>query len=239
MALPFFVVYLGLDIDLRETLPATNFWGSESLDIEEIYRQTEAGRIPEHPLVFISAGSLKDRETSRIAPHGCTSLEVMTLVPPDHSLWQVGEGPVAGERYHRNPAYRTRKDELTERLIAIAETMIPEIAGHIVWKEAATPISHERYTLSTGGTSYGIEIALDQLGPNRPSATTEIPGLFLAGASTQNGHGISGVIRSGTVTAGAVLERDLLAEAAAGAVFGDPSKLTAGGPGWDPWAASR
>ena len=239
MALPFFVVYLGLDIDLRDVLPATNFWGSESVDIEEIYRQTEAGQVPDNPLVFISAGSLKDRENSRIAPRGCTSLEVMTLVPPDHALWQVGEGPVAGERYHRNPDYRSLKDQLTERLVAIAEGMIPEIKGHIAWKEAATPITHERYTLSTGGTSYGIEIALDQLGPNRPSATTEVPGLFLAGASTQNGHGISGVIRSGVVTAGAIVGRDLFAEVTAGAVFGDTAALTAGGPGWDPWAASR
>jgi hypothetical protein len=30
-----------------------------------------------------------------------------------------------------------------------------------------------------------------------------------------------------------------MSEVAAGAVFGDPSKLTGGGADWDPWEASR
>ena len=188
---------------------------------------------------FISVGYVKEPDTEAIAPRGYSSLEIMTIVPADHRLWGVEEGPVAGERYHRKPDYRSFKDQVADRLIEGAERVIPGLREHIVWREAATPITQERYTFASGGTSYGIELAVDQFGPARPSPKTEIEGLYLAGASTVFGHGIAGVIRGGMGTASLVAGRDLMAEVAAGAVFGDPSKLTAGGPGWDPWEASR
>jgi all-trans-retinol 13,14-reductase len=120
-----------------------------------------------------------------------------------------------------------------------AEQVLPGLREHIVWKEAATPVTQERYTLSTGGTSYGIEFALDQFGPNRPGPATEMPGLFLTGASTVFGHGIVGVMRGGVGTASAVLGRDLMREVEQGRVFADPARLAGGGPDWDPWQFSR
>ena len=57
--------------------------------------------------------------------------------------------------------------------------------------EAATPVTQERFTHSTGGTSYGIEFATDQMGPARLGYATEVEGLFLCGASTPAGHGIA------------------------------------------------
>lgn len=239
MALPFFVVYLGLDIDLRDRLPKTNFWGSDSLDLEATYSETFAGKLPEHPLVFISIGSVKDPDSPWIAPKGYTAMDVMTLVPPHPALWATHEGPAHGERYHRNPDYRSIKDAFTERMVDAAERMIPGIREHIHWKEASTPVTHEKYTLSTGGTSYGIEIALDQVGPNRPGYATEVPGLYLVGANTQSGHGISGAIKSGVGCASTITGRDLFREAADGAVFSSPARLAPDPPGWDPWEASR
>jgi all-trans-retinol 13,14-reductase len=238
MALPFFVVYLGLDIDLRERWPKTNYWYSESLDIESIYQQTFAGQVPDKLLLLITAGSVKDPENMSLAPKGCSALQAMTLVPPGHDLWRVGEGPVAGERYHRNRDYRSLKDQLMDRVVDAVANIIPDVKDHIVWKEASTPITHEKYTSSTGGTSYGIEIAIDQLGPNRPGVRTEVAGLYLTG-SNSGGHGISGVIKGGIGTVSAITGRNVFAEVQAGAVFGDPSHLSAHGPGWDAWESSR
>ncbi|OGO52709.1 MAG: hypothetical protein A2148_11150 [Chloroflexi bacterium RBG_16_68_14] len=239
MSLPIFVVYLGLDIDLRERLPNTNYWYYTSFDIEGMYQDCYAGRVPSELGLFITLGSVKDPHTSAIASKGYTSLEVMMWVPPDYRVWSIGEGPASGERYHQKKDYRSLKEQLLDTLIEGVEQAIPGIKEHIVWKEAATPITQERYTLSTGGTSYGIELATDQIGPNRPSPKTEIEGLYLAGASTLFGHGIVGSMRGGVGCASVVLGRDLMAEVEGGQVFGDPSKLTAGGPGWDPWEASR
>ncbi len=239
MALPIFCVYLGLDIDLRERMPNTNYWYQTTFDTEGMYQDVYEGRVPRELGVFITAASVKDPHTETIAPKGYSSLEAMIWAPANYDMWSVEEGPTAGERYHRNPEYRSLKEQLTDAVVEGVEAVLPGIKEHILWKEAATPITQERYTLSTGGTSYGIELALDQFGPNRPSPQTEIEGLYLAGASTVFGHGIVGVMRGGVGCASAVLKRDLMAETEAGTVFGDPSRLSGGGPGWDPWEACR
>jgi all-trans-retinol 13,14-reductase len=239
MALPIFCVYLGLDMDLREQMPNTNYWFYSTYDLEGLYADCYEGRVPKELFMYITAGSVKDPGTEAIAPKGYSSLEIMTLVPADYSLWGLEKGPAAGEKYHRNETYQSLKQKITDAMVEGAEQVIPGLKDHIVWKEAATPISQEHFTFSTGGTSYGIEIATDQFGPSRPSPKTEIEGLYLAGASTVYAHGIAGTMRGGVGCAAEILGRDLFADIAAGRVFGDPSQLTGGGPDWDPWEASR
>jgi len=219
-------------------MPNTNYWYCESFDLEDIYQTCHDGRLPEHFPLLITTASVKDPHTSRLAPPGCSSIEIMTWVPANYDVWRVHEGPAAGEKYHRHGDYRSNKDRLTQLMIDGAEHALPGIREHIVWKEAATPVTQERYTLSTGGTSYGIEMAVDQSGPNRPAPATEIPGLFLTGASTTSGHGIVGAMRGGVATAGSVLGRDLMREVEGGRVFGDPSTFDSD-PDWDPWQYSR
>jgi all-trans-retinol 13,14-reductase len=239
MSLPLFCVYLGLDIDLRERMPNTNYYLFPSWDTESFYRDCYEGRFPQRPPVYLTAASVKDPETEALAPPGCSSVQLMAIAPAQHSHWGVEEGPPVGRGYSRNPAYRAVKRELSERMIDGAAQLIPDIREHIVWQEAATPITHERYTLATGGTSYGLEHSPNQWGLRRPRPTTEIDGLFLAGASTFYAHGVLGVMLGGVACAGAVLGRDLRTELAAGAVFADPERLSAGGPDWDPLEACR
>lgn len=242
MALPLFCVYLGLDVDLREHLPNANIWAFATDDVEDMYRDALAGRLPDPARMgaYLTSATLKDPTTPWIAPPGHSSLEVMTLVTPDHAVWKVGEGgPAAGERYSRDPGYRAVKQQVADMLVSRAEELVPAIRGHIVWREAATPITHERYTLATLGTSYGLAHTPAQVGPRRPGPRTAIPGLFLAGASTRMGHGIPGVMLGGVSTAGAVLGRDLHAEIAAGRVFGDPARLHDPAADWDPFLACR
>jgi phytoene dehydrogenase-like protein len=239
MALPLFCVYLGLDIDLRDQMPNTNYWYFGTFDIEGLYQACYEGKLPTELFMYITAASVKDPQTEAIAPKGYSSLEIMTLVPAEYGLWDIEDGPAAGEKYHRKPGYQSAKQQLTEVMIEGAERVLPGIREHIVWQEAATPVTQEHFTFSTGGTSYGIELAVDQFGPARPSPKTEIEGLFLAGASTVFAHGIAGTMRGGVGTASAVLGRDLWGEVTAGKVFGEPDRLSGGGPGWDPWEASR
>jgi phytoene dehydrogenase-like protein len=238
MALPLFCVYLGLDIDLRERgIPNTNLFLFDSYDLEGIHEDCYEGRLPPNLSVFMTIASIKDPHSRNIAPEGHTNLQLMTLVPPHYALWGIEEGPARGEKYRRTAQYRAVKEQLMEALIARANEVVPGLADHIVWKEAASPITQERYTLSTGGTSYGIEMAPDQFGPSRPAARTEIDGLYLAGASTQSGHGVAGVMISGVVTAGAVLDTNLMKRIREGEVFGRPELLPETGPDWDPWRA--
>jgi phytoene dehydrogenase-like protein len=239
MALPLFSLYLAVDFDVRDRLPNSTAWIYPHADIEAIYADAYAGRVPAQVPVFMTSGTLKDPTGNHTAPPGHSTLELMTLAPADHETWGVGAGPVAGERYSRNAAYLATKEKLAEAVLDTASMVIPDLREHIVYRDASTPITQERFTLSSGGACYGLEMTLGQLGPFRPDVTTPIPGLFLAGASTKHQHGIVATLNGGAGTAGAVLGRDLIAEMRAGAVYADRSRLPVDPPDWDPLVAAR
>jgi phytoene dehydrogenase-like protein len=238
MALPLFSVYLGLDIDLADQMPNSTYWCYPHHDIEAIYRDAYEGQISDDLPIFLTSATTKDPGNPLAHPPGHSTLEVMCIVPPGNAFWQTAAQP-ATERYSRDAAYLAVKERITEALIDRATTVVPNLRQHIVWQEASTPLTHERFTLSTDGSCYGIEVASDQIGPRRPGPRTEIRGLFLTGASTVWGSGIVGAVTGGMGTAGYVLRRRLAAEVKAGAVIADPRKLTPTGPDWDPLAASK
>lgn len=237
MATPLATVYLGLDFDLAERMPATNFWIHPGYDPEHQYRLALEGRFDSEPPVYVSSGSVKDPGDTRHAPPGCSTVELMTWTTADPAAW--GADPDSEVKYSRQPGYRRRKRELIDRLIDRVEPVLGELRSRILWEEAATPLTHSRYTLASGGSCYGIELATDQFGPLRPPIRTPVEGLFLAGASARRGHGVVGVMAGGLDAAAAALDRDLRRELAAGTVLADRSRLTAGGPGWDPLEACR
>jgi phytoene dehydrogenase-like protein len=240
MSLPLFAVYAGLDVDLvAEGLPNTNHWLWGSTDIEGIYAQVEDGQLPDENLAYVTVTSLRDPESRHIAPEGYTNLQVMTLVPHDYDLWNVERGPAEGGRYHRDPEYRRRKADLMEELLETAERVVPGLREHTHWKEAATPVTQERFTHSTGGTSYGIEYATDQMGPARIGYATDVEGLFLCGASTPAGHGIANVMFSGLRAAEVATGADLRRAVLAGEVLGDRGLLPALTETWDAWRESH
>lgn len=239
MAPPLFTQYLGLDIDLAADLPNTNYFIAPHFDIEAQYREVAEGRLPDKVTSYVSSASLKDPSNPHVAPAGCSAVEIMTIVPSNHEFWGIAPEVGGGPGYRRNPAYLERKRQVGDHLLDAADQVIPGIRKHILWREESTPITHQRYTLASGGTSYGIECSAKQSGPRRPAPKTELTGLYLAGASTVFGHGVAGVMFGGIRAASAILGRDLLTEVSDGAVFGDPSKLTATGPEWDPLAVSR
>jgi phytoene dehydrogenase-like protein len=240
MSLPLFAVYVGLDVDLaaREQRN-TNHWIWGTYDIEGIYEQVENGQMPDQNLAYVTVTSLRDPASSHIAPAGYTNLQVMTLVPHDHGLWHVERGPADGGRYHRDPEYRRRKARLMDRLLEAAEAVVPGLRKHVDWREAATPVTQERFTHSTGGTSYGIEFATDQMGPMRLGYETEIEGLLLCGASTPAGHGVANVMFSGLRAAELAAGTDLRRAVLAGEVLGDRALLPPLREGWDAWRASH
>ena len=238
MATPLVCVYLGLDFDLNERMPNTNYWIHSRYDDEVSYEYVAAGEFDPDPPVYVTSATVKDPEWTGHTPPGCSTVELMTWTTPSLEAWGVEDEEKAG-KYSRQQGYRAAKDNITELLIDGAEKVLGELRSHIVWKEAATPMTVTRYTGSSAGSSYGIEPATDQFGPLRPDFRTEIDGLYLSGASTRSGHGIVGVMNGGIASASAVLGRNLRREVADGAVFGDPEALTAGGEGWDALEACR
>ncbi len=200
MAQPLFIVYLVLDRDLRaEGMPNRNWSVIDCDDLDSMAASFDRGQLPSQRWAWVTSASLKDPGNPRLCRPGQTNLQIITGAPASHSFWDVDAALVRG------PGYEERKRQLRDRVMASAERAIPGIGEAIAYEEAATPITLERYMRSTGGTSYGIAATPRQFGIGRPGPRTPIHGLFLAGASTRSGHGITGTMLGGVEAASAII----------------------------------
>jgi phytoene dehydrogenase-like protein len=236
MRLPLAICYVALDFEPPDQTGA-NTWYWSTDDVDAAYERLEGGDIDPIPFAFLSFSSLKDPVPGAGCPPGHSTMQIVTACPPGHAWWGLDEGPATGRKYRREPAYLAAKDRVTEGLLETAEQVIGPFREHIVHCETATPVTQERYTLSTGGTAYGLQ-TWGRTGL-RPDVQTTVDGLYLTGQSLRYGCGIVGVARSGAACASAILGRQVLAEVAGGARFGNPALLPERPPGWDPLRVSR
>ena len=180
-------------------LPNRNWSVIDCDDIDSMAASLESGQLPSQRMAWITSASLKDPENARLCRPGQTNLQIITAAPASHDFWDVGSDLTGG------PRYQERKRQLRDRAVQSAERAIPGIGAAIAYEEAATPITLERYLRSSGGTSYGIAATPHQFGIGRPGPRTPIGGLFLAGASTRTGHGITGAMFGGVEAASAIM----------------------------------
>ena len=239
MTLGLAVVYVVVDVDLCAGMPNTNYHVFAGTDVEAVYAALDAGRLPDDDWAYVALASRKDPDNPHLCPPGHTNFQIMTLAPRGFEYWGVETGPADGGRYRRDEVYRVRKHELTERMLDAAERVLGPFREHIVHLETATPLTHQRYTHASGGTSYGYEHSPEQSGSNRPAHRTEIEGLWLTGANTVSGHGIAGAMAGGVVCAGQILGRHLLIEMMLGTSLVDPATIPPDGDDFDPVLASR
>ena len=94
--------------------------------------------------------------------------------------------------------YAQEKDNLIERTYVDLERYLPGIRSKVNWVEAATPLTFNRYTLHTAGTSFGTKF--EGLDISR-SLFKEIPGLFHVGSVGIIMSGWLGAINYGVIVA--------------------------------------
>lgn len=245
MTLGLVCVYLVVDLDLTDG-PNTNYFVFPGYETDGLYEALDAGELEgTEAFAYVAMASRKDPGNTHLCPPGHTNLQIMTLAPRGLEYWGVDQSPGEGGRYRRNERYRERKQQLTDALIDAAERALEGVLGgrclrdHVVHVETATPLSQERYTRSTGGTSYGYVHSPEQSGANRPQHRTEIDGLWLVGANTASGHGVAGTMVGGVNCAGEILERPLLVEMVMGGALVDPASVPADPEDFDPLEWSR
>lgn len=241
MSIGLIVTYVVVDIDLAKDLPNSNFMYFPDSDIGGYYDELEAGRFPAvideaGPFTFVAMASRKDPGQPHLCPPGYTNFQIMTMAPRGYSVWGVEDGPGEGGKYRLNSDYRGRKEWISERMIETAEKMLGPFRDHIVHQETATPLTQERYTLSTGGTSYGLRF---NPGQERAPYKSEIEGLYFVGASTVSGHGIGGAMVGGIMCAGEILGRPIIMEVMTGQEIVDPERIPEDPPDFDPYEFSR
>lgn len=245
MTLGLVCAYLVVDLDLTGG-PNTNYFVFPSYETDGLYDTLDAGHLEEGDIfAYVAMASRKDPGNPHLCPEGQTNLQVMTLAPRGLEWWGVDRSPVEGGSYRRDATYRERKSQLTEALLDAAERVLADRLGgeslrdHLVHVELATPLSQERYTRSTGGTSYGYVHSPEQSGMNRPQYRTEIDGLWLVGANTAAGHGVAGTMVGGVSCAGEILDRPLLIEMMLGTPLVEPGTVPPDPEDFDPMEWSR
>jgi all-trans-retinol 13,14-reductase len=195
------VTCLGLQGDVRELgMTNSNIWQFDDLDVEAFYTATRRSGAFTPGGCYITSATVKDGSSGH-APPGCSTLEVMTLVPASPAAWGLRAEDLANDQYRRMPAYLERKQALQENLIARVDRLLPGAAGRICLSESASPLTHTRFTRATDGTGYGLAATPAQFLQGRPGYRSPVAGLYLAGASTRAGHGIVGALNSGSQAA--------------------------------------
>ena len=200
-SISFFQVWLGVDMNLREKgIIEHETICYSSYDLDYVYNSILQDKFEEG--FGICTPTLYD---PGLAPENQHIISLINIIPYDYKEnWETENGK-------RGSSYKKLENEAMHRLIKKAERVIPELSKHIVFSEAATPLTLERYTENYKGAAYGWAQTPDQSGLSRLQPKTPIKNLYLAGHWTSPGGGTITVALSGRDIAkmiiGAHLER--------------------------------
>ena len=193
-------LFAAVDMDLRAAgLDSGNVWYYDTLDLERLYQgglQSWGSELREIPAFFLTAPGLKDPSRGQ----GHATLEVFALT--GYSRFRRFEGT---EHASRPEAYRRDKQEITRMLLDAVGRVVPGLESHLLFAKLGTPLTSAHYIGGTNGNYYGTEKSPFQVGPFGFGVDTEIPGLWMCGASTI-AHGVAGATVSGLLAAAAILE---------------------------------
>ncbi len=173
-SLSVFVVYLGIDDQLICPInPGVNVWVMQHYDIEKIYRSL-IGNILENPI---------DGFMMRLSPNKKCLQAFINAPYIDHIFWTKN------------------KSSFTNKFIAKIEEYIPNLSEHILYKDAASPYTMQRYTLNSEGAAYGWAGTPSQLFDPDFRSSLIVKNLYLTGHWTAQTQGVPGVAYLGYETA--------------------------------------
>ncbi len=193
-------LFFATDMDLRAAgLDSGNFWFYQNANVDALYRlgmSDHVLRAEEPASMFLTVTTLKDPSKMHGGEHTC---EAFTFVGYD--AFRQWENSRPGQR----PAeYEALKEDLAWKMFRALEKRIPGLSRRITFWNLGTPLTNRFYLNATRGNQYGIAKTRTQVGPGAFSVKSEIPGLYLCGASTLS-HGVAGATASGLAAARSIL----------------------------------
>jgi len=193
-----FIVWLGLNQEIRGKVKGYEIFATEHYDPEEAYQ----GCLACDPKSSVLGVAIYDNAYPSYSEPGTSTVTVMML--SGYEPWRRFETDyLAG----RKEAYVKEKERITEELIEQAEKLvIPRLRSMIEVKEAATPLTNLHYTRNPEGAIYGYEQSLDNSFMNRIKNTTPFKGLYLASAWGGAGGGYQPCLESGLKAFKAAIE---------------------------------
>jgi len=171
--------------------PAGSFWLAPSVrHVERAHDDAKYGRCSEEPVIELRFPSVTQ---PNLAPPGMH----VAMLRVQYTPWRLREGD-----------WQSARDAMAARALVAVERQLPGFGARIAHQSVLAPPDLEaRFGLPEGAVSRG-EVALDQLLFMRPVAgagrhAMPVPGLYLCGAGTHPGPGLTGL--SGLLAARAAL----------------------------------
>jgi phytoene dehydrogenase-like protein len=174
-----FILYIGIDAAFEGlSEPGTNVWYLSNYDLDYIYLNIEKC-IFDDPAAFMY----------RVSPDQKTILAFMSAPFVSPLFWEKNKQLVA------------------ESFLARIAKLIPNLSKHIVYFDAASPITLQRYTLNHRGAAFGWAKLPEQTSNIILSKIPPLKGLYYTGHWTNIGFGLPGTCYSGWDTAKRILRK--------------------------------
>jgi len=147
--------------------------------IERAFDAAKYGDFSRPPLIEFTLPSLLDPS---LAPEGRHVLSAYVQYAP----YKLARGD-----------WDARRDELGDAVLQVLEEQAPGLSARVLARQVLTPLDLEREYGYTGGHPHHAELSLNQLFASRPLLgwaryRTPIAGLYLCGAGTHPGPGLTG-----------------------------------------------
>ena len=193
-------LFFAVEGDLRAMgLDSGNYWLYDHEDVNAIYEGglKNAALSAESPAgMFLTVTTLKDPSKMKKGVHTCEAFAFAGY---------KAFGKWSHEKQgSRSAEYEALKEDLAGRMLRGIDKRFPELEEKVVFKNLATPLTNAYYLNATAGNLYGLEKSPSQIGPGAFPVQSEIPGLYMCGASTES-HGVAGVTASGLSAAQKIL----------------------------------
>jgi phytoene dehydrogenase-like protein len=171
-SLSMFVVYLGLKKDFVFPFNSSNIWLLTSYDLEKM-----------HDSANRSGAGITNNFLLRKMPMGNGLCAFMNTSFKNLDFWKKNKAFVLNNFLHRLSIFS------------------PEISENIIFKDAATPSTLQRYTLNFKGSAYGWSNFVPSILTSSKCENDEVRDLYFTGHWATFGHGLPGAVYSGFNTA--------------------------------------
>jgi prolycopene isomerase len=192
-----FIIWLGLNQDLRKEIKASGIQFLSGQGAEADYNTCSMGEVETMPFRM----SFYDNIYEGYSRPGTSTLRILCLSA--YEPWRRFE---TDYKAGRKKAYYSEKKRWTDSILNRVEAVIPGLSSMLEVKEAATPLTNWRFTRNTEGAIYGFEQSVENAYIQRIDNRTPIKGLYLAGAWSSPGGGFSGVLVGGQMAFRKIME---------------------------------
>ncbi|MCX7571783.1 NAD(P)/FAD-dependent oxidoreductase [Tumebacillus sp. DT12] len=186
-----FGIWLGLDSPIE-----TFGWSGENVNYFRSFDRLfelkadlikNGGTLPSDTGCFIGTSASKD---PLLTPAGMSQVTIGVPIASDYENgWGVDENGKRGKRY------RETKQRVADRLLDVAEDLLPGLRDHVSVMEIGTPLTYERYSRNRGGAYLGFSVVPDfSMDKDRPESLGKLPGLFISSNWSTTGGGVINIM---------------------------------------------